>query len=1022
MAKNAESIKALSSTTSTQAGNLGGVKAVAQKRFEDVVVESRSGTVGKGTSYITTKTRSTIDQQGAIVSTGVNSDIAIEGNGMYVVADSANDERVFTRKGDFRQDELGFWKNGANKMLMAWKIDDEGNIPQNSSLLSSLEAVNFANTKGDPKATTAISISMNLNADQEEIRGPGPIFKMQRSGLNSTTGLTNPKDLLIPEITSSGGLQLGDTFVMTSTPPGVPKTIEFGGMSIGRAPTTARPIYNATNSTTEFSTIPAGSTLKITVGGATSQTYTFTFKAGSPNTSDKEFNNMTTLSAAINKISALNSRLDRNGNIHIGTADPDVSLQFVDGNGSELSKHLGLYNVAAAQNGTKRFNSLATLQQAVNANQSSIELKAKITNGAIDITSLNATSNFQMTTTSEGIHRIRHATLGDNTEKGRATVTITAPNNGLKTTGGDYVKLVNTGNPRLPDGIYYVSSANEQGFTVNILANNPSAAAAGGGAIGGIADGFPAAQVARDIINSPDEANSPTWKKVAGKSEPTLAGTVGAYAGGAPNNLNVTVPGAHGIVVNDVVYISGGTVAAAGGTAVNVPDGYYRVTAVVGNDITINVPVSPGPAPAGTPNTLSVTKIGNTVNAGDFNAGINTKVFETFVAAPNNNIVRVYLPNNNYSKDDFIAFNNLPDAYAIGGATIKNNFKYKVVNSAADYVDIEALDAADAALAGPLVNASGNYATAAPAATDVGFNFSINYFSRTLEYLNSSPNQPETETRSLDDLFVKSYDKDNAEKSLSSGTFGTNKVFTQTIQGYDSLGSKYNLLVHFAKLQDGLWAVEVASIFDNATGEFNIVNTNNRTDGYIQGGTISFDNDGNFLQAEGVDQPITFNTGNGSADVNLTIDWINQLGTIKNGTVTQYARDNNFEFVQQNGRAAGVLTNVTVTEEGIIVGTYDSGETRDLYRIPIATFPNINGLVPGEGGTYRVSRESGELLLKTAGSNGAGKTVGGALEASNTDTTSELLTIKDTSLAIQANARVVGVQIQDQKTILAETQ
>ena len=62
-----------------------------------------------------------------------------------------------------------------------------------------------------------------------------------------------------------------------------------------------------------------------------------------------------------------------------------------------------------------------------------------------------------------------------------------------------------------------------------------------------------------------------------------------------------------------------------------------------------------------------------------------------------------------------------------------------------------------------------------------------------------------------------------------------------------------------------------------------------------------------------------------------------------------------------------------------MVGTFDNGESRNLYQIPLALFANVNGLTAGSNGVFEISRESGELLLKAAGVGGAGNTLGGVL-------------------------------------------
>lgn len=1012
---NTEAIKVLQRTTNTQAGNLAGVKAVAQKRFEDVVVESRAGSVSNGVSYVTSRTRATVDQQGSIVTTGVSSHLSLQGQGMFVVADGPDGEKRLTREGQFGRDELGFWKNNGEELLMAWELDENGNIPQDSGRLSSLTAVNFASIKADPNASTAISMALNLNSEQDEIRGAGPLFKMQRSNLNATTGVTNTEDLLIPEITATGSLQLGDTFEMQSSGAGVNTKFEFGGMTVGRAPAPTSAILGAANTTGEFSGLADGATLNITVGGQDGRTFVFNYKQGSPKTSNKEFNNIQTLSAAINKITTLNSRIDTNGNIHIGTTNPNAEMSFSDTGGSDLSKQLGLYNIAAAGPDVKRFNSLSSLQSAINSVRDTASLKAKIEDGNIDITSLSATDNFTMTTTSLGKHRIRHATLGDGSEKGRATVKITAPNNGLKE--GDYVRLENTGVDKLPNGVYYVTAANSRDFTVHLLTNGPNGAAPGAGAgAGTLAEGFPAAGAPISIINSPnDDAAAPTWTKITGKRADNVnqAAAVDAYVGGPPSTLEINV-GAGFAALNDIVYINGGgSYRAAGGDRVSVPDGYYRVTAAAGGNITIAVQASAGAADATDATTMSVRKVATIDGAEVFGDNkVRTQVFETINVG--DNFVRVNLPNNNYATDDFIAFTGLDNAgIVIDDVTILNDKKYKIINRTENYVDIEALDA----------NLDPTAATAGAASTlhtDLPADFGINYFSRALGFFNAPLNQNESQNRNLNDTFEKQYDKDNPEKSLSSGIFGS-AVESQIIQGFDSVGKKFDLQLHFGKLKDGEWAVEVSGI-KQKDGTFNVTSQNGRLDGFIQGGIMRFDSNGEFIDANGVTEGIVFKTtGNNSAPINLTLDWRNELGKIKSGRVTQYAASNNFEFTQDNGQAGGFLDSVSVSEDGYIIGTFNSGETRRLYKIPVATVTNPNGLTPGDNGTYTISKDSGELRLKPAGQNGVARILSGALETSNTDTTTELLKLKQTSTEITANARASNEMLKNIDTILAET-
>lgn len=63
---------------------------------------------------------------------------------MLLVSKTASGEKVFTRRGDFQKDQSGYWKNGGDMLLLAWKLGTDGKLPTNSTLLSSLEVVNFA--------------------------------------------------------------------------------------------------------------------------------------------------------------------------------------------------------------------------------------------------------------------------------------------------------------------------------------------------------------------------------------------------------------------------------------------------------------------------------------------------------------------------------------------------------------------------------------------------------------------------------------------------------------------------------------------------------------------------------------------------------------------------------------------------------------------------------------------------------------------------------------------------------------
>ncbi|WP_027338696.1 flagellar hook protein FlgE [Halonatronum saccharophilum] len=101
--------------------------------------------------------------QGAPQSTGINTDLAIDGNGFFVV--NSGTEQVYTRAGSTGFDRDGYMVNTSNGYRMkGWVADDNGNIDTNGSLeditlRQSMEAL----------ATDEVNYDANLSADSQVV-------------------------------------------------------------------------------------------------------------------------------------------------------------------------------------------------------------------------------------------------------------------------------------------------------------------------------------------------------------------------------------------------------------------------------------------------------------------------------------------------------------------------------------------------------------------------------------------------------------------------------------------------------------------------------------------------------------------------------------------------------------------------------------------------------------------------------------------------------------------------------------
>ena len=123
------------------------------------------------------------------------------------------------------------------------------------------------------------------------------------------------------------------------------------------------------------------------------------------------------------------------------------------------------------------------------------------------------------------------------------------------------------------------------------------------------------------------------------------------------------------------------------------------------------------------------------------------------------------------------------------------------------------------------------------------------------------------------------------------------------------------------------------------------------------------------------------------------------------GAVTQFGSTNGTATVnnmQQNGYAAGELQSISVSDTGVISGTFTNGQNVALAYVPLVHFNSANNLIALDGGAYQATVDSGPPL-----SGASGKIVGQSLEGSNTDIATEFTKLIVTQQAYSANTKVI---------------
>lgn len=124
---------------------------------------------------------------------------------------------------------------------------------------------------------------------------------------------------------------------------------------------------------------------------------------------------------------------------------------------------------------------------------------------------------------------------------------------------------------------------------------------------------------------------------------------------------------------------------------------------------------------------------------------------------------------------------------------------------------------------------------------------------------------------------------------------------------------------------------------------------------------------------------------------------------------TQYSStDSAIKTAVQNGRAQGELQSIEFLEDGTLRGNFSNGDARDLYKIPIASFANDNGLNRVGSNLYSESGTSGQAQIGLPGTAGRGQLRSFATEQSNVDLASEFVRIITFQRAFQASSRTVS--------------
>jgi flagellar hook protein FlgE len=270
-----------------------------------------------------------------------------------------------------------------------------------------------------------------------------------------------------------------------------------------------------------------------------------------------------------------------------------------------------------------------------------------------------------------------------------------------------------------------------------------------------------------------------------------------------------------------------------------------------------------------------------------------------------------------------------------------------------------------------------------------------------------------------------------------------NCATSQTI--HDSMGGAHTLTYYFIKnddlspdssgnttwnvitMVDGTDTSNLVDIFDSNTGAlsastFTVDNGASSLDGEtIYGATLVFNTSGQLQDDLSVPAGGAFYLANTSSDHPTTIHSLaNAMGGGVDETqdvsvtlsATQYGSSSFTVSTTptDDGYSTGLLTNISVNDDGVLLATYSNGREVHLAKVAMANFINPQGLTKIGDTQWQESIDSGEATAIEANVGVAGSIKGANLEQSNVDLTASLVDLIVAQRTYQANCQALQTQ------------
>jgi flagellar hook protein FlgE len=272
-------MSAQSNKLSTVSDNIANVNTTGYKRaeteFSSLILKSGSGNYDSGA--VETDIRYAITDPGHLSFTTSTTDLAVQGNGFFVVSDSTGTKQYLTRAGSFVPDNKGNLVNAAGFYLMGYP-GSVSNVSSNSTAGMQIVNVNQMTQLAQP--STAATVTGNLDPSAAIIAGPpGPASYSAKSSVVAYDNIGRPVtlDVYMSHTATAAGLDTWQVNMYDSAT----GTALAGGLNTFTFDTTAtgKGALAAASPTSLTVTVPGGSAFTMNMSSVTQVASSFSFKA-----------------------------------------------------------------------------------------------------------------------------------------------------------------------------------------------------------------------------------------------------------------------------------------------------------------------------------------------------------------------------------------------------------------------------------------------------------------------------------------------------------------------------------------------------------------------------------------------------------------------------------------------------------------------------------------------------------------------------------------------------------------------